>query len=270
MFAEVAVGYRTKRCYEAFTALCGLLILGGGTTMVAQAQPDNISDRAITMAAKQKLSNDHALVYDTITVRTNQGIVVLSGTADNLLTRDRATEDAQTIKGVLSVVNTITLKPVSRTDGQVRNDVMAVLLDDPATGAYPINVEVNQGVVLLTGQVGSWAGEQLATQVTKGVRGVKDVQNALWVSIRTRNLRSDDEIAADIRDRLELDVWLNPRLINIAVENGIVTLSGAVGSALERKHAYFDARVTGVRSVDDRDLAVKPSLRDQRLGRVYP
>jgi len=100
------------------------------------------------------------------------------------------------------------------------------------------------------------------------VRGVKGVRNALWVSTRVE--RTDDEIKSDIRDRFESDSWINGRLINIDVEDGAVALSGAVGSLRERNRARLDAMVTGVRFVDDKDLAVKPSLRVPERGRAYP
>jgi osmotically-inducible protein OsmY len=112
--------------------------------------------------------------------------------------------------------------------------------------------------------VGSWAAEQQAGQLAEAVHGVRDVRNALWVSLWTK--RSDDDIRSDIRNHLDSDPWLNGHFVNISVRRGQVELSGAVGSTQERRRARLDAMVTGVRTIEDRDLAVKPSLYDPDRG----
>jgi len=59
------------------------------------------------------------------------------------------------------------------------------------------------------------------------------------------------------------DARIDEALVRVAVEDGAVTLSGKVGSALERELAKSDAHVTGVRSVDADGLEVAWWARDQ-------
>jgi CBS domain-containing protein len=62
--------------------------------------------------------------------------------------------------------------------------------------------------------------------------------------------RSDDEIADDVRERLEHSLGLGPDAVQVAVVDGEVRLSGAVGTATYAKlAAFFASGVPGVVTV---------------------
>jgi len=64
---------------------------------------------------------------------------------------------------------------------------------------------------------------------------------------------ADGSITAKIKAKLALDDTVKSRNINVDYSNGVVTLSGQVATAAERKRALDLARETnGVRSVDDK------------------
>ena len=64
---------------------------------------------------------------------------------------------------------------------------------------------------------------------------------------------ADGSITAKIKAKLALDDTVKSRNINVDYSNGVVTLSGQVATAAERKRALELARETnGVRSVDDK------------------
>ncbi len=56
-----------------------------------------------------------------------------------------------------------------------------------------------------------------------------------------RVARSDDEIRDDLRNRLIWDSWVDPAQVNIDVHGGVVTLTGDVDSAVEKRAAGDDA-----------------------------
>jgi osmotically-inducible protein OsmY len=130
-------------------------------------------------------------------------------------------------------------------------------LDYPATDYFGIKVSVTRGKVTLSGQVNSWQEKGLCSQVAKGVRGVREIENLIEVAYDTE--RSDREIEADINGRLKWDVWVDHSLMDVKVEKGCVTLSGTVGSAGEKARAYADAWVVGTKSVDVGELEVDHS-----------
>lgn len=54
-------------------------------------------------------------------------------------------------------------------------------------------------------------------------------------------VRSDAELAADVRNRLVWDSWVNADQVQVTVRNRVVTLSGQVDSIVEKRAAGDDA-----------------------------
>lgn len=214
-----------------------------------------LRDMDITDAIERDLRVDPGVPFDGIDVETDNGIVMLDGTVPYVLARDRSAEIAQGVKGVRSVVNRIVVKPPPRDDADVERDVREALLVDPATGNFAVHADVTEGVVTLTGATDSWAGKQLAAETVKGVKGVRAVRNDIDVEYTAD--RSDEEIADEIRQRLEWDVRVDGQLLHVDVNHGDVVLTGAVGSAADRSRAFSDAWVAGVRTVDDERVEVQ-------------
>ena len=74
----------------------------------------------------------------------------------------------------------------------------------------------------------------------------------------TDSARSDEVIAADVRDTLRWDTRIQPSNVQVGVLDGVVTLTGNVRLLAERNIAAADAwRVKGVRQVIN-DIAVSP------------
>jgi len=229
------------------------------STLNAARTHEPITDHGITVAVEGDLNIDEGV--NLVDVSTSHGVVTLSGSVADLLARKRAVKIAESIRGVRAVVNNITVTPVSRPDEDIQKDIVAALHQDPATESYRVDVSVKDAVATLSGSVGSWAESQLARRIAEGVKGVQEIHNEIQINYLTK--RTDQEIAADINDRLQWDIWVNGLLIHADVKNGHVTLGGAVGSAIEKRRAVEDAWVNGVLSVDGNQLTVDPWARDQ-------
>ncbi|MCP5523779.1 MAG: BON domain-containing protein [Verrucomicrobiales bacterium] len=223
-----------------------------------------ITDDGISTAVQRHIHQDRGLTGAAIKVQTTQGIVSLSGAVDNLLARDRAVRIADSIRGVRSVVDEITVAPLTRPSGDIQKDIQAALHQDPATASYSVAVSVDDSVATLTGRVGSWAERQLAERIAKGVKGLLLVRNHIEIDYASK--RTDQQIADDVKSRLQWDIWLDGDSIKASVSQGKVTLSGSTGSALARTRAFDDAWVDGVTSVDDTHVKVEPGTAgaDQR------
>jgi osmotically-inducible protein OsmY len=235
--------------------LTGMQLLGLQLLMAAETGKV-ITDSGITAAVKGDFQHEKGVSGTAITVQSSQGIVSLSGTADNLLAKERAVKIAESVRGVRGVVDQMVVTPVSRSDADIRKDILAGLLNDPATEAYQVAVAVKGGVATLTGTVGSRAEKQLAARVAEGVKGLKEVRNDVTINYLAK--RTDAEIAADVKSRLQWDIWLNGDSLNTTVANGKVTLTGTTGSAIAKDRAFDDAWVNGVMSVDVSGLKVEP------------
>ena len=251
-----------------FSVLIAVIIMGL-TAMPVVASKPQLTDMSITDAVEDELLMDSGVPSHLIDVITIEGIVTLEGSVDNILAKERAARIAGIVKGVRSVVNKIQVNPpILRTDQEILKDVKDALLYDPATESYEIDVKVENNVVTLSGTVDSWQEKELCETVTKGVRGVKDVQNRIVFSWPKK--RSDYEIKAEVEKALKWDALVDHALIDIKVKDGKVMLNGTVGSAAEKRWASADAYVHGVKSVDDSGLQVKRWARDKDLrGKKY-
>ncbi|MGD2111094.1 MAG: BON domain-containing protein [Phycisphaerae bacterium] len=204
---------------------------------------------------------DDGVSAHLIDVKTQGGVVTLTGTVENILAKEKATDITECIIGVRSIVNRVNVAPGDMPDSELRRKVKDALLRDPAADAYELDVTVTDGVVTLTGTVDSWQERQLSAAVAKGVDGVRDLRNKITVDHKMD--RSDYEILTEIRARLANDVRVDDAMIKVEVNNGNVKLDGAVGSLAEKRRARIDSSVAGVGDVDDTGLEIKWWARDE-------
>ena len=226
----------------------------------AETSTRAITDHGITSAVERGLIFEKGVFPSNVDVNTSDGIVTLSGAVTNLLAKERAIKIAESIRGVRGAIDRITVTPVARPDADVRKDILAALRQDPATASYKVDVSVKNATATLSGTVGSYTEEQLAARIAKSVKGIKEIHNDLRINYVAK--RTDSQIAADVKARLQWDIWINGDQIAAAVKDGKVTLTGTIGSALGRSRAFADAWVNGVMSVDDSSMKVEPSAGD--------
>lgn len=223
----------------------------------------NLTDKDISNAVETELLFNATTPSYMLDVTTNEGIVTLDGSVNNILAKDRAVKIARTVKGVRGVVDQIEVDAVPRLDMNIANDVSEALFEDPATDSYEVDVSSNNGIVTLKGTVDSWQEKELCAFVVKGVRGVKGVNNEIDIIYNAD--RADYEIKKDIEQTLVNDIRVDDALIEVEVNKGNVELSGTVGSANEKSLARTNAWVTGVKSVDAEKLDVREWTRNENL-----
>lgn len=250
------------------------LLLGGivaaGLSAAAPAKPYPVTDMSIEDEVADEFVADPAVPQGRIDVISAEGIVTLRGIVDDLLDKERAERVAMMVKGVRGVVNELEVRPyIERTPAQLRGDVVAALRLDPAAEPLEVDVAVTApGAVRLTGTVDSNTEKRLVGRIAKSVLGVTNVENEVEVAYDAA--RPDEEIAEDVRKRLRWNVLVDDGLIDVAVENGVVALSGVVGSTAEKAEARVAAWVQGARSVDATGIEVERWARDGELrGRKY-
>lgn len=149
-----------------------------------------------------------------------------------------------------------------RTDLEIQRDVQHELLWDSRVEAAGIGVSVENGIVMLSGSVKSYAEKVAAKDAAHYVAGVLDVANEIEVIPASGKLRSDTDIAAAIRHTLEWDVLVPEERIQSTVSKGWVTLEGNVNTWQQRTDAERAIRhLYGVRGVTNL-IAVEPETVD--------
>ena len=141
---------------------------------------------------------------------------------------------------------------MARKDSDIRDDVYAELAWDPKVTIANLDVGVHDGHVTLTGVASTYATKYAATDAAYRVYSVNDVDNDIVVDPVAFGLRSDEQIAADVRSMLTLDLEVPDTRITVAVLDGVVTLGGNVDYSYQRDGAEDDAAsIAGVRDVID-------------------
>ncbi len=145
-----------------------------------------MDDSAITAKVKAALVDHDAIKSTDISVKTENKVVILSGTVDNQSQSDQATSLAKGVEGVSSVENKLTIREGKADsmkgyagDAATTSEVKAKLLADDIVPSRKVKVETTDGVVTLTGTVESKAQVERAESIAKAIDGVKSVENDL-------------------------------------------------------------------------------------------
>jgi hyperosmotically inducible protein len=177
------------------------------------------TDPGVTTAVKAKLAADDTVKAYRIDVDTQDKVVTLKGEVDTPGAKTRAVELAKNTAGVRDVVDQLTVKAGVTPPGG---------LDDSAQ-AKAGEAADRAGAAVAT------AGEKVGNAASNAAEATGDA--ALTAKVKTKFL-ADSSIAG-----LKIDV---------DTKNNVVTLSGTVSSASEKRRAVEVARATdGVKSVVD-------------------
>jgi osmotically-inducible protein OsmY len=156
----------------------------------------------------------------------------------------------------------------SKTDREIQKDVLSELGWDTRVDETEIGVEVEKGVVTLTGTVDSYAKKIAARDAAHRVLGVLDVADDIQVKLPGSLKRTDTEIAQAVRAALEWDALVPDRKIRSTVSDGWVTLDGEVDTLREKEDAQHAVRaLTGVKGVNNRLIVTAIKADPIRLRR---
>ena len=144
---------------------------------------------------------------DSFDINTDvkNGNVVLTGKVENSVDKKLAEELVANIDGVTSVDNKLTVVSDKDMDGDMSDDmedtvdegtseltdakiatvIKTRLLMDTDISGFDIDVDVENGVVMLKGDVDSDAERDLAVEIAKNASDVKDVKSDLRVVTKT-------------------------------------------------------------------------------------
>jgi osmotically-inducible protein OsmY len=134
-----------------------------------------------------------------------------------------------------------------RLDADIKRDVEDELRSDPDLDATDIGVAVKDGVVTLSGIVRGYLQRRRAERDAKRVAGVVGLVNNIKVHLPIIHSRPDPDIARDAVEEIKLILPASYENLKVVVEDGLVTLEGAVEWQYQRKLA--EEAVEGVRGV---------------------
>ena len=218
------------------------------------------TDYQIIEAIQQTFLQDPRLLNHDIKVKSEDGIVTLSGKVNNLRAKNAAAEDAMNVVGVWKVKNNIDVEPVAMPVEKTVIDNVSTAIDyHPLFDDYKIIATEEDGRVTLEGEVKFYFEKIQAEDVVSGIPGVVDITNKIEVTegiefpyavspeteeypvIRKPRIKSDEKIKEDIEYQLWWSPFVDRNQVDVAVENGKVTLTGTVNSRIEMDYAVRNA-----------------------------
>ena len=131
---------------------------------------------------------------------------------------------------------------VERSDAEIDSDVRETLRWDMRVDDTDIDVAVVDGKVRLMGPVSTLSEKLAAGEDAGRIKGVREVSNEIVVAPQV--LRRDEDIARDVLRALQRDRRIDARHIEVAVQDGIVRLTGAVPTLAQKRAASEDAWYT--------------------------
>ncbi|HLK15458.1 MAG TPA: BON domain-containing protein [Fimbriimonadaceae bacterium] len=139
-----------------------------------------------------------------------------------------------------------------KTDAELRQHVIDELYSEPSLDATTIAVTADNGVVTLTGYVGSYPQIATAEHVAQRVLGVRGVLPEMRVVLPYESFRTDFEINEEALFALKWNALVPEDCIHVTVEHACATLTGTVNYAFQKQAAENAVScLVGVKSVVD-------------------
>lgn len=191
-------------------------------------------------------------------MKTRLGLLVVSTTLAGLMT--------VFIAGCEKPQMASETPPPKTTVGTVIDDSVitartkSALLSDPAIKSFDLQVETRKGEVQLSGFVDNQTQVDRAIAVTRGVSGVKDIDNKLALkgeATTVGNKLDDGIVTAKVKTALLADEYVKSADIAVVTRKGEVQLSGFVNNQSQVDRAIEVVRsVEGVSSVSN-EMSIK-------------
>lgn len=229
--------------------LCFFVLTGFGTYY------DQVPDEQLASVIKKRLEMDGRIQADRITVNVKNGHVVLGGVVDTVTEKALAEGVvANTIVGVKSVVNSITVRPAVNSDDNIKKEIEEYVRNTPALKGKSIQVSVADGIVKLEGVVSTVLQRRAAEKAAKFAKGVKGIVNL----VKVKASRPDREIEKEVAFYLLWSPIVDIDQVDFTVKDGVVKIEGQV-----EHHAHILTleqdleKIEGVVEVDVSGMTVK-------------
>jgi hyperosmotically inducible protein len=217
------------------------------------------TDHKIEEAARDSY-NYRTVLSGKVDVTSQDGVVTLTGKVQDREQRDLAVDTVVNLPGVVSVNNEITVlsEVPEHSDQWIAIEIRSRLLVKAHVSATSTTVDVNNGVVTLSGTAGSSAQKDLTEFYAKGVEGVRSVKNDITVvenpPPETIGESVDDaSITGQLKFELASHNSTSAMKTKVETVNGVVTIRGEAANEAEKTLVTKLAEsIRGVTSVDNR------------------
>jgi len=149
---------------------------------------------------------------------------------------------------------------MARTAEDIKKDVVDQLYWDDRVDAAEVNVDVEDGKVVLRGAVPTLIARHFAAADALGVEEVMDIDNQLTVRFPASvTAPSNEQIRSNVENLLEWSSQVDAEHVRVNVDGGIITLEGSVDALWKVAHVEdVVSRLSGVTAIENK-LTVVPT-----------
>src|SRR5208283_1958764 len=190
------------------------------------------SDRELQVDVLEELRWEPGMNATDIGATVKDGVVTLEGTVDSFAEKWAAVNAIKRLPGVKALAVDLKVKlPGSseRTDTDIARAAQSALKWDVLVPQSGIKVTVEDGNVVLEGEVDWQFQKSAAERAVLHLKGVKEVTNRITVKPKV----APTEVKGKIEAAFKRNAMLDADRINVQAEGGKVTLSGSVRSWAE-------------------------------------
>jgi osmotically-inducible protein OsmY len=213
-------------------------------------------DLRVRNAVMRQLEWDPEVDASEIGVAARNGAVTLTGYISSYGGKLAAERCAKRVRGVRAVANDIAVRlKLPRTDADIAGDA-AFALNLRESVPRSVKAAVHSGHITLTGAVDWMFQKTQAENLVRHIPGVVGVMNHIEVVPKL----GVHDIQKRIVHALHRSADVNAKQVEVKVDGDVVTLSGTVGSWLQREAAERAAgSAPGIRHVDNR-ITIVPTF----------
>lgn len=142
------------------------------------------SDAELGRAVRSALESDAFVQHRDIRSSVSAGQVILEGEVQCCTQRDDAERAVRNIRGVRCVLNQIMVRPSFVEAYLVQQSIESALERRREGQTRAVNLDVHDGKVILSGAVRSWAERQSIVDTVRGTRGVRSVDDRMYIETR--------------------------------------------------------------------------------------
>jgi osmotically-inducible protein OsmY len=225
------------------------------TSLVFLINPGNYLARDYSTAIKAKiqsaLNRNYNIEKFDVSVNDN-GKVKILGDVSSLYDKLNIFKIVKNVDGVNEIEDLVNVNTALLPDEMISVNVKNELLDNSSIlEPDRITVNVDRGLVILSGRVSLYEEKVIAETVTAWMDGVQGIDNEIEV-LPPSQARSDNNLKEILS---EIVVNKYPQIkdfIVLTVKNGSVIIDGAVWNSWEKENLQKDfLKVDGVRSVTE-------------------
>lgn len=211
-----------------------------------------MSDNSLQQDIIDELDFEPSIDAAHVGVAVDNGVVTLTGHVSTYGQKASIERVVRRVRGVKAIAQEIEVRPIGahRTaDDEIAKRALNVITWNAVIPDGLVQVKVEKGWVTLSGKV-DWRYQRNAVEdAVRDLHGVVGVSNQIEIMPRV----SSSDVKARIEAALKRNAEVEAKRINVAVDDGTVTLDGHVQAWAERTAAENAAwSVAGVKRVEDR------------------